>query len=382
MQRCLLSGQQQQKFLEEYKIRTMLEQPIFHYSRIPLPPLLLTHLYKQSEKLSPTFILQNARETIENLLIYNARRLREFRNLPYLVVLNPSILESYDSYLQLMSSLLKASLYTPHTLEENATLETVLNEFMDIHADTLPSLSKGFAEVSNLLSMSKIAHFLDRHLKERISMRLIAHQHIELSRSIAGNYVKGGKYNGIVKMLHLPDVIKKNAELVNDITMMKYDQSVPVEIDTSNAASLDFPYIEYHLDYIFMEVFKNSFRAHIENKVFDPVTVTISTQQAPRFMEIRIRDRGKGISKRALKHIFDYSFTTYESNEGESFKTLNVPPEHLGGGHSVAGMGFGLPMAKQYIEVFNDTAEETKGLLTVQTYPQWGTDVYIKTVGQ
>lgn len=99
-------------------------------------------------------------------------------------------------------------------------------------------------------------------------------------------------------------------------------------------------------------------------------------------MEIRIRDRGKGISKRALKHIFDYSFTTYESNEGESFKTLNVPPEHLGGGHSVAGMGFGLPMAKQYIEVFNDTAEETKGLLTVQTYPQWGTDVYIKTVGQ
>lgn len=360
----------------------MLEQPIFHYSRIPLPPLLLTHLYKQSEKLSPTFILQNARETIENLLIYNARRLREFRNLPYLVVLNPSILESYDSYLQLMSSLLKASLYTPHTLEENATLETVLNEFMDIHADTLPSLSKGFAEVSNLLSMSKIAHFLDRHLKERISMRLIAHQHIELSRSIAGNYVKGGKYNGIVKMLHLPDVIKKNAELVNDITMMKYDQSVPVEIDTSNAASLDFPYIEYHLDYIFMEVFKNSFRAHIENKVFDPVTVTISTQQAPRFMEIRIRDRGKGISKRALKHIFDYSFTTYESNEGESFKTLNVPPEHLGGGHSVAGMGFGLPMAKQYIEVFNDTAEETKGLLMVQTYPQWGTDVYIKTVGQ
>ena len=100
-------------------------------------------------------------------------------------------------------------------------------------------------------------------------------------------------------------------------------------------------------------------------------------------MEIRIRDKGKGIPPRTLKHIFDYSFTTYESNEGESFKTLNVPPEHLGGGHSVAGMGFGLPMAKQYIEVFNEAVgDSTKGLLTVQTYPRWGTDVYVKTVGQ
>ena len=399
MRRCFLSGQQQQKFLNEYKIRTMLEQPIFHYSRKPLPQLLLSQLYKQSEKLSPNFILQNARETLENLLIYNAKRLREFRSLPYLVVLNPSILESYDSYLQLMSALLKASLYMPHTPEENAEFaETVLTEFIDMHADTLPSLSKGFGEVSNLLSMKQIAQFMDLHLKERIRMRLIAHQHIELSRSVASDYVVGGKYNGVVKLLHIPNVIKKKAELVNDITMMKYDQSVPVKIETNlgNYTSqtdpispndvLNFPYIEYHLDYIFMEVFKNSFRAHIENKVTDPITVTISvSSNTPKFMEIRIRDRGKGIPKKALEHVFDYSFTTYESNEGESFKTLNVPPEDLGGGHSVAGMGFGLPMAKQYIEVFNDTVDEkesSKGLLTIQTYPLWGTDVYVKTVGQ
>ncbi|KAI5968717.1 hypothetical protein CANMA_002153 [Candida margitis] len=382
----------------------MLEQPIFHYSRKPLPQLSLSQLYSQSEKLSPSFILQNARETIEHLLIYNARRLREFRSLPYLVVLNPSISESYDSYLQSMSSLLKASLYTPHTLEENTEFaEKVLSEFIDIHADTLPSLSKGFAEVSNLLHMKQISQFLDRHLKERISMRLIAHQHIELSRSIASPNFTKGRYNGVVKLLHLPDVIKKNAEVVNDITMMKYDQSVQVKIDTnlksgnywsqadpgleiSKDEILNFPYIEYHLDYIFMELFKNSFRAQIENNVSDPVTVTISTsQKSPRFMEIRIRDKGKGIPQKTLSHIFDYSFTTYESNEGEAFKTLNVPPEHLGGGHSVAGMGFGLPLAKQYIEVFNDTVSElneTKGSLTVQTYPRWGTDVYLKTVGQ
>ncbi|KAK6871960.1 [Pyruvate dehydrogenase (acetyl-transferring)] kinase 1, mitochondrial [Candida tropicalis] len=399
---------QQLKFLEEYKIRTMLEQPIIHYSSKKLPQFSIQELYSQSTKLSNNFILQNARETIEHLLIYNSRRLKEFRKLPYLVVLNPSISESYNIYLQTMSSLLIASTYTPHTLEENLKFsEEVLTKFIDVHADTLPSLSKGLTEVSHLLSTKTITEFLDQHLKERISMRLIAHQHIELTRTLndPSKFVKGGKYNGVIKMLHIPDIIKKNAEIVNDITMMKYDQSVNVSIDTnlyplnywsqaepelkrkSPEEMLNFPYIEYHLDYIFMEIFKNSFRAQIENKINEPVQITISTSLSPeKYLEIRIRDKGKGIPAKTLKHIFDYSFSTYESGEGDSYKTLNVPPGVAG--NTVAGMGFGLPLAKQYIEVFNETINKnededtrTKGSLTVQTYPGWGTDVYLKTVG-
>ena len=411
---------QQQKFLEEYKVRTVLEQPIVHYSKKNLPHFLVNELYDQSARLSPSFILQNARETIEQLLVFNARRLKEFRKLPYLAILNPSILENYDVYLQLMSKLLNASLYTPHTLQENKDFaEEVLTKFIEAHADTLPSLSKGFREVENLLTPSQVKHFLDNHLKERIRMRLIAHQHIELTRSLNNpdTFVPGGKYNGVIKLLNVFDVIKNNVELVNDITMLQYDQSVAVEIDSNlkpgnttglattttttttkegAEASLNgellFPYIEYHLDYVFMELLKNSFRAHIENKVLDPVRITVSiTDSDASGMEIRIRDKGKGIPTKELDHVFDYSFTTYEGNEGEGFKTLNVPPEELGGGKNVAGMGFGLPLAKQYIEVFNEAVEglhtyeaetgkrRSKGLLSVQTYPGWGTDVYLKT---
>ncbi|RCK66167.1 [Pyruvate dehydrogenase (acetyl-transferring)] kinase 1, mitochondrial [Candida viswanathii] len=405
---------QQLKFLEEYKVRTMLEQPIIYYSSKKLPQFSMEELYLQLTRLSQHFILQNARDTIEHLLIYNCRRLKEFRKLPYLVVLNPSILESYDIYLQTMSSLLKASTYMPHTLDENTRFaEEVLTEFIDAHADTLPSLSKGFTEVSSLMNTKKITDFLDQHLKERISMRLIAHQHIELTRTLNDplKFVKGGKYNGVIKMLHIPNIIKKNAVVVNDITMMKYNEAVEVAIDTnlyplnywsqcepelkekSPEEMLNFPYIEYHLDYILMEIFKNSFRAHIENKITDPVQVTISTSYSPeKYLEIRVRDKGKGIPTTTLKHIFDYSFSTYESGEGDSYKTLNVPPGL--GGNTVAGMGFGLPLAKQYIEVFNETIDKDKygddggvgaaamkGLLTVQTYPGWGTDVYVKTVG-
>lgn len=59
-----------------------------------------------------------------------------------------------------------------------------------------------------------------------------------------------------------------------------------------------------------------------------------------------------------------------------------------GGGNVVAGMGYGLPLLKNYVEIFNSTIPEkdgklptTKGLLTIQSYYGWGTDVYLKTVG-
>lgn len=368
----------------------------------------IQNLYEQSEKLSPTFILQNAQETVEFLLAYNARRLKEFRNLPYLVVLNPSISEFYNIYLKTMSSLIMASVHPPITLEDNYEfVDNVLEEFLDIHLDTLPGLSKGLNEVLHLISPQEIKQFLDAHLKERISMRLIAHQHIQLSKALKeNNYVPEGKYNGVIKELDIYAIIKRNAELVNDICLMKYDQAVEVKIDNnlygsnywsildpdttppskdSNANRVIFPYIDYHLDYMLTELFKNSFRAHIENNVQDPVQVTVLVSHSPLYLEIRIRDKGKGIDPYNLKHMFDYSFTTFENHEGEAYKTLNQPP---GANNSVAGMGYGLPLLKNYIEIFNDTIPQSeedksgvKGLLTVQTYHGWGTDVYIKTVG-
>lgn len=401
---------QQREFLQEYKIRLSLERLIYHYASQPLSKFSMLALYEQSRKLNNTTILQIAQETVESLLAYNARRLRKFRNLPYLVMLNPAISELYNMYLQSMSILLRASLYPPTTLEENDRFsEEVLSEFIAIHADALPTLSKGFGEVMHLLTETQVKQFLDQHLSERISMRLIAHQHILLSNSLRStDFEKGGNYNGVIKLLNIRDVIKKNRDFVNDICQMKYDQICRVKIDTNlksggfwnlrddfpdsvpmtNDDPIIFPYIEYHLDYIFQELFKNSFRAHIENEVAEPVQVTISTSSSPSYMELRIRDRGKGIPPKIVKHIFDYSYTTYESGEGDSYKTLNVPPGL--GGNTVAGMGYGLPLLKSYIEIFNDTlsydpedeSPKMKGLLSVQSYWGWGTDVYLKTVGQ
>ncbi|CUM66033.1 uncharacterized protein PRCAT00003687001 [Priceomyces carsonii] len=375
---------------KEYKLRSSLEMLILHYSKQDIPDITMKTLCDQSQKLSSSYILENAKNTVESLIVFNARRLREFRKLPYLVILNPSLSETYSLYLKSMALLVSASVSPPKSVQENSEfIRDVLEQFNEIHTDSLPEISKGFAEVTQFLSVNKVTTFLDQHLQDRILMSLIVHQHKELSNSLNSlTFEQGGKFNGVIKLLNIPDVINKNVELVNNLFMMKYDQSMNVDIETvlhddnktylSDHKDATHPCIEYHLDYIFTELLKNSFRAQIENKVSTPVKIFVSISRDPSYIEIKISDQGKGIPASTLRHIFDYSFTTYETNEGESYKTLNVVPGFEG--NTVAGMGFGLPLLRNYIEVFNASAPNY-GLLSFQTYNGWGTDVYLKIGG-
>jgi len=101
---------------------------------------------------------------------------------------------------------------------------------------------------------------------------------------------------------------------------------------------------------------------------------------------IRIRDRGGGISPDNLGHIWDYSFTTFNdakasstlsggSHSGNGMDALNAFSGAGGdGAHSLAGLGYGLPLGRAYAEYFG-------GGIAVQSLWGWGTDVYLSLRG-
>ncbi|KAF7447393.1 BaeS Signal transduction histidine kinase [Pyrenophora tritici-repentis] len=101
---------------------------------------------------------------------------------------------------------------------------------------------------------------------------------------------------------------------------------------------------------------------------------------------IRIRDRGGGISPENMAHIWDYSFTTF--NDSQASSTLSGG-NHSGNGmdalgafsgaggdgaHSLAGLGYGLPLGRAYAEYFG-------GGIAVQSLWGWGADVYLSLRG-
>lgn len=104
---------------------------------------------------------------------------------------------------------------------------------------------------------------------------------------------------------------------------------------------------------------------------------------------IRIRDRGGGISPENYAKLWDYGFTTF--NEDQISDTIAQKYSGngngngnggggldaisgVGGGSSLAGLGYGLPLGRAYAEYFG-------GGIAVQSLWGWGTDVYLSLRG-
>ncbi len=187
-----------------------------------------------------------------------------------------------------------------------------------------------------------------------------------------------------------------------------------------------------HLEYILTEILKNSFRATVEwherhhsassTGLIPPVVITIASQPrphsplpspsspeypsaaravnpTPRYLFLRVRDQGGGVSPANMSRIFSYSFTTAgrgaEGNGSEwDDAALDAGPyaaQHMSGGAAmdsggsgeslfsemvgrgvqtgmgtIAGLGYGLPMSRLYARYFG-------GSLDFKSLDGWGT---------
>lgn len=346
-------------FEQEYAIRSSLERFISDYSSKQLPQITLNSLIELAKSDSKT----RGKATVDYMTIYNAKRLAAFRHLPYLVVLNPHIAETYSHYLRSLELLLQLQ-----RVEDPQRIHDVLCQVTDIHADAIPSLSQGFQEVSRFHPRDQIVSFLNDHFRDKINMETISSNYVTQHENLEDHV-------GIVYAKMKPsELINILAGYVNDMTFIKYYKTVPVKVDFGE--DIEFPYIRHHFEYVCTELLKNAIRAQIETDRLDsPVLVTIVQDTSPsghRTLSLRFRDEGGGISPDIEANVFDYSFTSVEAQEKQNGMGDNVMPgEDLA---MVAGMGYGLPLTKAYVEQFG-------GKLELQSCYGLGTDVYVTLIG-
>ncbi|XP_049270986.1 3-methyl-2-oxobutanoate dehydrogenase [lipoamide] kinase, mitochondrial isoform X2 [Rhipicephalus sanguineus] len=297
---------------------------------------------KPSVRLTPTTILysgkspdgshllRSAQYLHKELPVRIAHRIAGFRNLPFIVGCNPTILAVHELYTQ-----------TFYLLTEIPPQDELVKTF------------------------------LDRTLTSRLGMRMLAEHHIAL-RKDRPHHV------GIIDTAMRPkDVIEKWADFVRQVSVHKYGKAPPFKYN--GHLNCSFPYIQMPLDYIIPELLKNAVRATVENHMdspessLPPVTITIANNDID--FIIRISDRGGGIPHEHLGQIMQYHFSTAGSYEGQYDGGLlgtmmNSPTDGPAGG-PMHGFGFGLPTSRAY-------AEYLGGTLTFETLQGIGTDVYLR----
>ncbi|KAM0755679.1 alpha-ketoacid dehydrogenase kinase [Meredithblackwellia eburnea MCA 4105] len=338
------------------KVQSLLAE----YSHSPTRALSLADLTKYGNPpLSKQNLLESAESTRKELLAGLARRVTAHGSLPFLPATNPSLASIHQLYLSAFTSL--ASVPEIKSLEDNDKLCDAVAHMVEEHRDNIPILAKGFQETRRYLPDSVVTSFLDRAIRNRITLRLLAEQHLSLSaaslpnlnhNSLSASLQRTPKDPriepsaraaalsslaptrvGILDLELSPrDLIATCADYVSELCEATYGVAPRYTI-TGSGADTTVGGIGVHLEYVMTELLKNAFRAtvechtpkaeekdpsvfrfedlpsaHMRREDFPDVAITLAT--SPGVLTIRIRDRGGGIKPENLPSVFSYAFTT------------------------------------------------------------------------
>jgi 26S proteasome regulatory subunit T1 len=251
------------------------------------------------------------------------------------------------------------------------------------------------------MSPTQISNFLDGAIRNRISVRLIAEQHIAISHALEAASQEEVGNIGVVDLQCSPlQMIRMCESYVAELCSATLGASPSIVIDGYPDATFAYVsvhlfsclltgfcvrYVPVHLEYILTEILKNSFRATVEHhkssqRDLPPVRITLSPPMHgststvhTNFFSIRVRDEGGGVSPSNMARIFSYAFTTAKSDVDHDADGGGGPyaAQHVGGlanisggdtnlfseitskglqtgMGTIAGLGYGLPMGRLY----------------------------------
>ncbi|KAI9320145.1 branched-chain alpha-ketoacid dehydrogenase [Dichotomocladium elegans] len=372
------------RIFEKPAAHAFYDDKIVTYANRAIKPLTLSQLVRFGQPpLTDDRLRECAHYARTELPVRLARRVRAFQTLPFIVGTNPYIKEIYKLYYESFESLEPYS--HDHAGNNDVEYTEKLKDLVDRHADNIPTLARGFLECKQYMVQDDQAAFLDEMIHARIGIRLIAEQMIALvGQKQSTGACDTNPHIGIIDtQLNPAKMVRSCSEFVAELCEFNYGMHPETIIDGHTDAT--FTYVPVHLEYILTELLKNAQRATIEhakknnaldshNDEIPPIRVTISHGKED--IGIRIRDQGGGVSEKDLNRIFEYSYTTVakasdDQDPNNIFTGISEMALQSGIGGPLAGLGFGLPLARMYARYFG-------GSFTLVSMNGYGCDVFLK----
>lgn len=382
----------------------------------PTTRLAIKDLLVYGQHMTERKLLKSANYIREQLPIRIAHRIVDFNKLPFVVGTNPDINLVYNLYWNAFDTFRKIP--EIKTLRDNEEYCKILREQLKAHLVVLPRLARGLQVAQDHMDQAQLERFLTIMLRSRISRRILAQQHLRLSERKPHEEGHVGILSSSLSAVSLVTLAQK---LAQEVCVKTYNVTPGVVIEGHIDATL--AGVPEHVQFVLYELLKNALRAVVEKAGFKPnpiptqskagegiddplhenastdihtsnpesfVTplldelieskidktlppVMVSIAQSQKYVMFRISDQGSGIPFEALDKIYTYTYTTAKRLDvqtvmPEMAATLNE--HHM---TPMAGLGFGLTIAKVY-------AEYLGGTIQLQSMEGYGTDAYYNLI--
>ncbi|CAF1957290.1 unnamed protein product [Rotaria magnacalcarata] len=311
------------------------------------------------------------------LLIRWSHMRKEMNYLPPKLLEMPSFALANSWYDQSYSEILEFKNVDP----DASTLRKFTEALVDIrkrHVDVVSTLAKAYMEFekvssSNSIEKNRIQYFYDRFFLNRIGVRTLIYHHTLLFGDESPQH---SQQAGIIDpSVDIAAVIQDAYSMAKQL-FQQVSYPVPkIEIQSHSsqdhsANPVTIIYIPSHIYHIVFELLKNSLHATVERYGLDAKeypTVRVLIVKGAEDLTIRIDDRGVGISRSKLSHLFHYMYSTAPKFllNGHEQNTKNIP---------IAGLGYGLPIARLYARYF-------QGNLSIASIENHGTSAYVLLQG-
>jgi 26S proteasome regulatory subunit T1 len=215
------------------------------YASTPPRPLNLTQLLSFGDPVSQDSVLESVKYALLQLPKRLSTRIRSLEALPFIVGTNPYVTKTLNAYKESFQWLATHPPVT--TIQENDEFVEQLTAIVERHANDIPTMAKGcvlsfptatsqlnlcsFQECSRYMSPKQISDFLDGAIRNRISVRLIAEQHIAVSHALE-HPNRPSAYVGVLDMKCSPkSMVKMCASFVTDLCEATLGASPTIVID-------------------------------------------------------------------------------------------------------------------------------------------------------
>ena len=322
--------------------------PLQNFAKKKITPLQMKFIYDLGKTKSSKNIIEHSRFLHNELSIRLSQRVYNLFNLPYGLPLVPEINDVINLYSKSFNKIQTTPVpICPSSVED---FTYVIKEIKNSHNLLEEIIGNGLQNLSNpFIDYDLINYELNNFFMSRIGIRTLISQQVE---NVLYN-------NSIIVDCNVHTIMKDAIKDVQNMSLIKSHTEIPPRISLINNSKNTINYIPGHLFYIFTEVLKNSVVAHNSiNEVNEYIKVSII--EGEHDFIIKVSDRGGGFPYQNIKKVMSYSYST--SPKIESINTHTGP--------IMSGLGFGLPLAKQYCQYFG-------GELNINPVEGYGTDVHI-----